>query len=339
VSPVERDALPVERLEVCYDLGRWEQLAGMPLGKNQHWSFAATAGRFVLRRSYRAKTPDGIRFEHELVAHLRANGFPGPVYVPTVHGAPCAEVDGRLWRVAEFVPGRAARIADVDDSRKYGALLARYHQMVEGFEASVPKPEAELIPSALRARLTETAHLAGGVTLTDALAAGFEGTLTRAEQVCSRLEALYPNLPRTLVHAGCRRGSVIFDEADRVAVVLDFDSAHTEARALDLAVGVFDFAKIYGEPGSADYKVHLEPVSAAAFLEGYRSVTPLGEAELEAVPLLILAKRLKRALGRYARLLSGGEMSAGDWAKITLEEARVRSLEGSRGLASLGATR
>lgn len=335
MSLLERDTLPLELLEPCWDLGEWGHLDAMPLGKNQHWRFDTPRGRFVLRRSYRAKTSDGIRFEHELVTHLRRHGFPAPVYVPTTDGAPCAEVDGRLWRVAEFVAGRPARIAHVNDSRAFGAVLARYHQTVAGLRSSVPAPAGELIPEALRSRLDGTAALVGaGAAVPGSVAAGLDATLARAEQVCSRLEALYLVLPRALVHAGCRRGSVIFDGEDRISVVLDFDSARVEARAVDLAVGVFDFAKIYGEPGSADYKVHVDPSPAAAFLDGYRSVTPVGTAELEAVPLLILAKRLKRALGRYHRLLSGGEMSPGDWAKIALEEARVRSLEGSPRLAA-----
>ncbi|MGH9022476.1 MAG: phosphotransferase [Acidimicrobiia bacterium] len=327
--------LPIERLEEAYGLGQWREIEPLPLGKSQHWRFEAVPGRFVLRRSYRAKTTAGIRFEHELVAHLRAGGFPGPLYVPTLAAEPCLEADDRLWRVAEFVPGRAARIADVADSRVFGAMLARYHLMTDSFRASVPTPAGELIPEALRSRLDETVGLArSGLPEDNPVLDGLEATLARANEVCSRLEVLYPDLCRTVVHAGCRRGSTIFDANGHLAVVLDFDSARVEARALDLAIGVFDFAKLYGEPGSLGYKVHLDKTVADAFLDGYRSVTPVGHDEAEAVPLIILAKRLKRALGRYIRLLSGQEMSPGDRAKIALEEARVRSLEAGHDLVA-----
>lgn len=337
-APADPAAVPA--LRSAWDVGRWEEVEALPLGKSQHWRVTTDRGRFVLRRSYRSKAASDVRFEHELVAHLRRRGFPGPVYVPTTAGEPCALVDARLWRMSEFVAGRPARIADPADAAVAGATLARYHGLVEGFEASVPTPRTELIPEALRARLETAAGLARSASLpaADPLVAGLDATLARAGDVCTRLEDLYPALAPTTVHAGCRRGSTLFDDGGGLAVVLDFDSARREARVLDVAVGLFDFAKLYGEPGSPDYKVHLDPGSARAFTAAYRSESPLGAAEEEAIPLLILAKRLKRALGRYLRLLSGQELSPGDRAKIALEEARVRSLESGVGALRQAAT-
>ena len=280
----------------------------------------------MLRRSYRAKTEAGVRFEHELVAHLRACGFPGPEFVPTVTGDPCAELDGRLWRLAHFVPGKAASAAIPGQAETVAESLARYHLLVEGFSAGVPTPEAPLVPAALAERLaavpTEERFLAA---VPDDLAAPLRFALAEGQAVYRRLEELYRSLPVTIIHAGCRRGSTLFD-GGRLAVVLDFDSAHLEARALDVAVAVHDFAKVYGDPDSPDYKVHLDREVAARFVNAYQSVTPLAAAELEAVPLLLRAKRLKRALGRYVRLLVGDPLSANDLRKIVLELARVRSL-------------
>ena len=91
-------------------------------------------------------------------------------------------------------------------------------------------------------------------------------------------------------------------------------------------MGVHDFAKVYGDPASADYKVHLDPGIAARFVGAYHAVSPLEVGEVEAVPHLLMAKRLKRALGRYARLLAGEPLSVNDHRKIALELARVRSL-------------
>ena len=46
-----------------------------------------------------------MRFEHELVAHLRDSSFSAPVVVPTVGGDTCATVDGDLYSVYVFVDG------------------------------------------------------------------------------------------------------------------------------------------------------------------------------------------------------------------------------------------
>lgn len=332
VTGAPPEMLPVDALRAEFDLGDWREARALPAGKSQHWVLATRLGRFVLRRSYRSKQPDDVRFEHELVAHLRSHGFPGPEFVPTVSGEPYAVIDGRLWRVSVFVTGRPARIADPGDAEAAARALARYHQIVDGFAASVPTPAAPLIPDALAERLGAVVHARGGAAPPAELAAEAGYALDQAEAVTARLHALYQSLPVTTIHAGCRRGSTLFD-GDRLLAVLDFDSAHREARALDVAVAVHDFAKIYGDPASPDYKVHLDPAVAGRFVAAYHGVAPLGTAEVEAVPLLLLAKRLKRALGRCARLMAGEPLSVNDHNKIRLEVARVRSLLERDGLA------
>ncbi|MGH9040720.1 MAG: phosphotransferase [Acidimicrobiia bacterium] len=330
---------PLAALRAAYDVGDWIDVALLPAGKSQHYRLTTAAGTYVLRRSYRAKTASGVAFEHELVDHLRACGFPGPEFVPTVTGEPSAEVDGRLWRLARFVPGEPASAAIPGQAEAVAEALARYHQLVEGFSASVPTPEGPLMPAALAERLaavpTEERFLAA---VPEDLAGPLRFARAEGQAVHRRLEELYRTLPVTIIHAGCRRGSALF-AAGRLAVVLDFDSAQLEARALDVAVAVHDFSKVYGDPDSPDYKVHLDREVAARFVNAYQSVAPLAPEELEAVPLLLRAKRLKRALGRYARLLVGDPLSPNDLRKIVLELARVRSLGDGDDLLDAVATR
>ena len=323
--------LPRRALQRAFALGAWRRVEPLAGGKSQHHLVDTDRGRFVLRRSYRAKEADGIRFEHELVAHLRAGGFPAPELVPTVTGDACAEIDGRLWRVSVFVPGRAADGGNPAHVDAVAGALARYHDLVESFVPSVPAPDVALVPAALRERIDAVVALraAGPPDGTPpALVASIAGTLAEADAAAARLGELYATLARLVVHAGCRRGSTLFD-GDRLVCVLDFDSAHLEVRALDVAVAVFDFAKVYGDPAGADYKVHVDPSVAARFLDAYSAsaTRPLGAEEHEAVRLLIVAKRLKRALGRYRRLFEAEPLSANDLRKIALELDRVRSLE------------
>ncbi len=326
-TPVALGEIPAA-LTDHFDLGRWESAKVLAAGKSQHYILTTDQGRFVVRRSYRAKEADGVRFEHELVAHLRAHGFPGPEFVPTVGGEPYATLDERLWRVSVFVDGRPADSARAGDVEAVGDALARYHRLVDGFCASVPVPAAELVVDALAERVTATVELLDGGARPDAGVEVFtdlERALDGARGVLDRLRALYAAVPVQMIHGGCRRGSALF-RGDDLVVVIDFDSVHLEVRALDVAVGVHDFAKVYGDPGSADYKVHLDPAVAARFVGAYHATSPLAVAEVEAVPQLLMAKRLKRALGRYLRLLAGEGLSGNDHRKIALELARVRSL-------------
>jgi Ser/Thr protein kinase RdoA (MazF antagonist) len=51
-----------------------------------------------------------VHFEHELVRHLRDNGFPAPVVVPTVSGDTCAALNGDLYSVSVFVDGSYGKL-------------------------------------------------------------------------------------------------------------------------------------------------------------------------------------------------------------------------------------
>lgn len=326
---------PIRPLASYYDLGQWEYLRLLPGGKSQHWHLVTDRGQYVLRRSYRQKTLPGVRFEHELLHHLRAAGFPAVEPVATVDGDAGVVLDGRVNSVSVFVDGTPYRTDDPAQLDEVARALATYHGLVRSFAPAAPVPTGPFVHDTLRARLAElpapetvarrvAAHpdRAEAAVLVESL----RYALAEGEAALAGLDRLYPHLPITIVHGGCRRGSVFFG-GGRLLAMLDYDSAREEARILDLVVAVHDFAKIYGDPASPDFKVHLDPEVAARFVAAYRSAEELTEAELEAVPLLLVAKRLKRALGRYRRLGAGEPLSATDLRKIVLELDRVRSLE------------
>lgn len=54
------------------------------------------------------------------------------------------------------------------------------------------------------------------------------------------------------------------------------------------------------------------------------------EAEIEALPLLLEAKRLKRGLGRISRSRHGEKLSDNDYTKIRLEDQRIAWLDEHR---------
>jgi homoserine kinase type II len=54
------------------------------------------------------------------------------------------------------------------------------------------------------------------------------------------------------------------------------------------------------------------------------------EAEIEALPLLLEAKRLKRGLGRLSRSRHGERLSDNDYMKIRLEDHRIAWLDEHR---------
>jgi Ser/Thr protein kinase RdoA (MazF antagonist) len=209
--------------------------------------------------------------------------------------------------------------------------LARYHRVARTFRPMVAMPAPQSMMASLRERLESLLEAgAGGQATLLAVDVGF--VLERGWEALEVLERRSLELPRLVVHAGCRRGSVLI-EGGEVKVILDFDSSHDDARVVDLVVAVHDYAKVYGDPESDAYKVPLDLTVARTFLRAYEEETdePLTSAEIEALPAFLTAKRLKRALGRFERAARGDPLSLGDIRKIALELARVRWLHTHRG--------
>ncbi|MDI3213972.1 phosphotransferase [Arthrobacter sp. AL12] len=303
--------VPLAELAALWPLGGWGSISLVPGGKNEHFRVASADGIHYLRRSYRSKPLDELEGQLALMRLLRKRGFPAPEVVPARTGADHVELFGRWWIATRGVEGQPfdGSLAHV---RALGATLGRYHRVV----ADQPVPVAE---PALQRELIGRASEPG---VDPALR-------TRAADVAARLAGLLPELPRTVVHGGARRGSLVFD-GGQVAGVLDFDSAHPDVRVLDLAVAVHDVGKVYTGSGDADNKVALDLGRVAELLAAYSQETRPTAAEMEALPLLLEAKRLKRGLGRRSRALDGELLSGNDYEKIRIEDQRLAWLDGHR---------
>ncbi|WP_406635889.1 phosphotransferase enzyme family protein [Pseudarthrobacter quantipunctorum] len=304
--------LPLSELANLWPLGGWNSVAPVPGGKNEHLRVAAGEGVHYLRRSYRSKPQAELTSQLRLMRLLRDRGFPAPEVVSASSGSNHAELDGRLWIATRGVEGTPFNDASTAHVRAMGRTLARYHQTVADLPAAVTEP-AVLVE--LRTRAKD--H-------------GVDPALrNRTAHLVAQLSEVLPHLPRVVVHGGARRGSLVFNGSE-VAGVLDFDSAHADVRVLDLAVAVHDVGKVYTGPGEADNKVALDLSRVAELLAAYNRDLQPTEAEIEALPLLLEAKRLKRGLGRLSRSRHGESLSDNDYMKIRLEDQRIAWLDEHR---------
>jgi homoserine kinase type II len=333
---VTRDDFPASALADAYDLGPWESIEMLPGGKSDHYRLISGSGEYTIRRSHRSKTSADMRFEHELVAHLRNSGFPAPVVVPTVSGDTCAAVDGDLYSVSVFVDGSGYEAGNAEHLRQSARALAEYHRISASFRPLSSRSHEPFLNEILRERLTEMPPPEAISDLADAYAdhdpqipdllESLFYALEKSEEVLGLLDWLYPELPLLTIHGGHRRGRALFS-GDRLITMLDFDRARYEARVLDLAIALHNFAKVLGERGSPDFKVPLDMEVVSMFLGAYLQANPLEPAEVEALPALLAARSLKRALGKYCSMIEEARVSQGHVRKTAQEVARVRWLE------------
>jgi homoserine kinase type II len=306
------EALPLAELARLWPLGGWHEVTPVAGGKNEHLRVRAGDGVHYLRRSYRSKATSELVGQLALMRLLRSRGFPAPELVSTGTGSDHVEIDGRLWIATRGIEGTPFDDGSPAHLREFGRVLASYHRVV----ADLPAPPAEpLVLTELRARAARP---------------DVDAQLrARAATVIDRLTALLVDLPRAVVHGGARRGSLVF-AGDEVTGVLDFDSAHPDVRVLDLAVAVHDVGKVYTALGEEDHKVALDLDRVSGILAAYREGVSPTAAEVEALPLLLEAKRIKRALGRINRAWAGELLSDNDRAKIGLEGSRLHWLDEHR---------
>jgi Ser/Thr protein kinase RdoA (MazF antagonist) len=331
-----RDDFPVSALADAYDLGPWESIEMWPGGKSDHYRLSVGSGEYAIWRSHRSRNSTDMRFEHELVAHLCNSGFPAPVVVPTVSGDTCAAVDGDLYSVSVFVDGSGYEAGNAEHLRESARALAEYHRISASFRPLSSRFQEPFLNEILRERLTEMPPPEAISDFADAYAdqdpqipdllESLYYALEKSEDVLGLLDWLYPELPLLTIHGGCRRRSTLFS-GDRLITMLNFDRARYEARVLDLAIALHDFAKVFGERGTPDSKVPLDLEVVAGFLGAYLQTNPLEPAEVEALPALLAARLLKRALGKYRSMIEEAPVSQGHVRKTAQEVARVRWLE------------
>jgi homoserine kinase type II len=333
---VTRDDLPVSALADAYDLGSWESIEMLPGGKCDHYRLIAGSREYAIRRSHHSKTSADLCFEHELVRHLRDNGFPAPVVVPTVSGDTCAAVDGGLYSVSVFVDGSGYEAGNPEHLRESARALAEFHRISGSFRPSSSRSQEPFLNEILRERLTEMpppeaisdfadAYADHDLQIPNLLESLFYA-LEKSEEVLGLLDRLYPELPLLTIHGGCRRGSALFS-GDRLITMLDFDSARYGARVLDLAIALHNFAKMFGERGSPEFKIPLDLEVVSEFFGAYLQANPLELAEVVALPALLAAKPLKRAIGKYRSMIEEARVSQEHVRKTAQEIARVRWLE------------
>jgi Ser/Thr protein kinase RdoA (MazF antagonist) len=268
---------------------------------NRHWRVDAGADEFVLREYNALRTPAAIAYEHEMLAHVDARGWPVAPPLRADGGSTTITAHGRTYALFPSLPGAPGAYYDDERRRAKGALLARLHRDM----ASSPMREQR----EGFGRIWELDLLTAGTphaTFNDMLRAfGQEhrelASAVRSERYRSLRELSrlgYGDEPDVFVHADFHNENLLFD-GDRLTAVLDFDEVHRDARAVDLACSIVNDC---AEP-PAD--IATDPRATAAFVAGYAAESPLTDAELRLiVPLMrayhvwLLAYTLRRwALG------------------------------------------
>nr|WP_238345527.1 phosphotransferase [Actinopolymorpha cephalotaxi] len=245
---------------------------------NDTYVVATARSRVVLRR-HRRTDLSRIEWEHEVVAHARAGGVPVPAAIPTPGGDFVVGHGGRWFSLSTYADGEQVdrdRLRP-EHARAMGVTLAHIHRAL----ADVPDlPPAKVNPApAPEETLRRMAELVALIERRENFDRCDAWALDRLRSTMTWLasEGARLTLPEApagsarLTHGDYQETNLFFagDGTDvRVAAVIDWDKAEVHWPAEEILRALH-------------YSLLLAPGLCSAFVEGYRSVSPLAMDDLD----------------------------------------------------------
>src|SRR4029450_4380159 len=115
------------------------------------------------------------------------------------------------------------------------------------------------------------------------------------------------NRPKQIVHADWHPGNMLYRESHVVAVI-DYDSARLLPRILDIANGALPFSIIGGDEDVNKWPDYVDESRFKRFLRGYDEVMLLSQAEIRAIPWLMIEALIAEAVFPIAATGTFGRM-------------------------------
>jgi homoserine kinase type II len=269
----------LKRFLAEYDAGELTSYKGIAEGvENSNFLLHTTKNPLILTLYEKRVEKSDLPFFLGLMQHLAGNGLSCPLPLPRRDGALLGELSGRPAALISFLEGMWLRKPEAKHCREVGKALAQMHVAGEGF--SIKRPNA--------------LSLQGWQALwekSEARADEVEPGLQ--DEIRGELDVLASNWPKGLptgvIHADLFPDNVFF-LADELSGLIDFYFACNDILVYDVSICLN--AWCFEKDGA--YNI----TKGTALLEGYRSVRPLSDDEIAALPILSRGSALRFFLTR-----------------------------------------
>jgi homoserine kinase type II len=301
---------------------------------NTAYGVRTGAGDFVLKRYDTHLAPESLRYEQALTAWLATRGLPFavPAPIPTRSGDALLPYEGG-WRVLmPWLPGRQPDRESVAEHAEVGAGLALLHRELEqcplGERPGVHAyGDLEHVHPAIPDPYGLTAEQLGveAGPQRDAALAWWRELLAWFRPF---VEGEYRALPWQIVHGDFAPSNTLI-AGGRLSAILDFEVATPDARALDLAAGLYFSLRPW--EGKDRWRI------AGALLRGYGRHGRLTAGEAAALPRLILLREITSRVWWFGRGVAAGDAAAHADRLVGLRELVAWVEQNGERLAALGA--
>ncbi|MDH6130924.1 Ser/Thr protein kinase RdoA (MazF antagonist) [Kitasatospora sp. MAA4] len=236
-------------------------------------------GHLFVKQSLGAE-PEQIRRQHQAVRALHERGLPVAAPLATPDGRTLVEAAGGLFALYPWVEGRhlPGWVMSPGQARALGGQLARvHHELAQVLPSSTPETPAAADRNAALRAVDAFLPLAARKPDRDAFDRFVLACLPGRRAL---LEAARPPRPPSLpepgaagwIHGDLHTANVLW-HGGRIAAVLDFDALTTRAYAHEVVRSVMLLFPSRDRRG-------LATTQAAAFVAGYRALSPLSDRQL-----------------------------------------------------------
>jgi homoserine kinase type II len=268
-----------------YDIGEVTSFKGIAEGvENSNYLLRTDGGQHILTLYEKRVKAEDLPFFIGLMEHLATRGVTCPQPVRNRAGSALGELAGRPATIVTFLDGLWIRRPNIRHCGEVGEALARMH--LAGADFPLKRPNALTLqswPSLLQAATARVDEVAPHLCEESGAELSF-------------LQTHWPkDLPMGVIHADLFNDNVFF-LGEKLSGLIDFYFACNDALAYDLAICLSAWCF---EPDN-DFNVS----KGRAMISAYERVRPLGEAEIDALPLLARGAALRFMLTRLVDWLN-----------------------------------
>lgn len=280
-----------------YDIGVIESVEEFRRGSRRAPKLVikSSLGQFLLKRRAPGRTDESrATFSHAIQAQLVAKQFPLPHLVRTRDAQQTMFVNGgSIYEMFEFIPGHPYT-QSIESTADAGRVLALFHKLLESFQSPIQPPAGSYHGAVAVEQSFDRVlrHLSNRADVALTCRFLLDSYLHARD---STEDAGISRWPAQIVHGDWHPGNMLFRD-NRVAAVIDYDSARILPRVIDAANGALQFSILGGGEDLSQWPAHIDERRFKPFLRAYDGVTLLSQAEIRATPWLMIEALVAEAV-------------------------------------------
>ena len=258
----------------AWRIGAVRSISTPELGTINRTLLVDSAGGSYALRAYRHPDRAPVEREHEVIAHVCAQGLPAVAPIALPSGATILERNGRFYALFPRASGQQIARGQLTraDFTAMGAFLARVHAALYSFPiGQANQRDFAIDRSATLAGIAQIEAAVRALPMPSEIDRWVLRQLAgrRAWIAQSPLDALpdMSTLEQQIIH-GDYQETNLFLQDNRVVAIIDWDQTYVASREWELA-------------RTLDLVCTFELEASRAFLDGYRADAPLDPAALD----------------------------------------------------------